>query len=197
MATTREPESSAMRATVRRHAFNVDEYYKMAEAGIFHEEDRVELIEGDIIEMAPIGPSHSGSVNRLNRLFSRSLGDRAVVHVQNPLRPSEYSEPQPDLVLLRYRPDLYGTSHPTPEDTLLVVEAADTSLRYDRDVKVPLYARSGVPEVWLVDLNSGSITIYREPTPDGYRSTSTVSGDDQLAPQAFPETVLTARQILG
>ena len=136
-------------------------------------------------------------VDRLTELFIHGLGDRAIVRVQGSIRLLEHSEPQPDLVLLRRRPGFYATSDAGPADTLLVIEVADTSLRYDRDVKVPLYARVGIPEVWLVDLTDGSITSHREAGPQGYGRVVTARGDEPLSPQAFPELVLTAERILG
>jgi Uma2 family endonuclease len=144
-----------MGVQLARRLFTVAEYHKMAEAGILSEDDRVELLEGEIVAMSPIGSRHAGLVNRLNRLFSQRAGDQVVVSVQNPVRLGGYSEPQPDLALLRPRADFYTSSHPGPEDVLLAVEVAETSAAVDREVKVPLYARFGVPEVWLVDLAGG------------------------------------------
>lgn len=186
-----------MTVPATRHRFTVAEYQKMGEAGILTEDDRVELIEGDLIDMTPIGTRHLACVDRLNHLFTRFLGEKAIVRVQGSIRLSEHSEPQPDLALLRYRPDFYESVHAGPGDILLLVEVADTSTEYDRDVKVPLYARSGIAEVWLVDVNQGAITMYRKPGPDGYSSVSTVRGTDRLSPQAFPDLILTANQILG
>ena len=180
-----------------RHRFTVVEYHKMAKVGILSEDDRVELIEGEIVDMPPIGRRHLASVDRLNDLFTRGLGEQVIVRVQGSIQLSEDSEPQPDLVLLRRRPDFYADRDAGPEDVLLVIEVADTSLSYDRDVKAPLYARAGIPEVWLVDLNGASITVHREPGPEGYRSVFLARGNDHLSPQAFPEFMLTADQILG
>jgi Uma2 family endonuclease len=179
------------------HRFTVADYHKMAEAGILAEDDRVELIQGEVMEMAPIGRRHLACVDRLNGLVTRRLGDHVIVRVQGALRLSQHLEPQPDVVLLRVRPDFYATADAGPEDVLLIIEVADTSLQYDRDVKVPLYAQAGIPEVWLVDLNGASITVHREPGPEGYRSVRVVRGDDRLNPEAFPEFVLTADQIFG
>jgi Uma2 family endonuclease len=165
----------------------------MAAAGILDEDDRVELIEGEIVDMAPIGGQHIGCVNRLTGLFARGLAD-VVVQAQSPIRLDEHTEPQPDLVLLRPG----TTNYPAwPKDVLLVVEVADTSLRYDRQVKLPLYARAGIPEVWLVDVSRRAIIVHRDPSPDGYRAILTVRGDERVAPGAFPGFPLTANQILG
>ena len=169
----------------------------MAQAGVLKEDDRVELIEGEIVEMAPIGSRHAACVNRLTRIFSQQLGQRALLAVQNPINLGERSEPQPDMALLRPTGDCYATAHPGPEDIFLLIEVADTSVDYDREVKVSLYARSGVTELWLVDLTSARIEVYRSPGPDGYRQTEILGADEHLAPSAFPDVVLPAREILG
>ena len=161
---------AAAEPTPRR--FTVDEYYRMAEAGILSEDDRVELIEGEIIQMPPVGSRHSWRVRRIARLFHTTVGERAEIAVQDPLRLSTRSEPVPDLMLLQLRPD-YETHQPMTADALLVVEVADSTLSYDRRTKVPLYAREGVPEMWLVDLPNGRVTVHREPTPTGYQLTQT------------------------
>jgi Uma2 family endonuclease len=186
-----------MTATGTRHRFSVSEYYKMAEAGILGEDDRVELIEGEIVDMPPIGQDHMNAVNRLNYIFGQRLGERAIVSVQNPIHLSTSSVPQPDIALLRYRPDFYAGRRAPLEDVLLVVEVADTSLQYDRDIKVPLYARFGIPEVWIVDLGSETILVFRQPGPDGYADTYTVPRPGELSPQAFPDLVFATAQILG
>ncbi|HEY7067276.1 MAG TPA: Uma2 family endonuclease [Chloroflexota bacterium] len=184
-------------ATLATYRFTVDEYYRMAEAGILTPVQRVELIEGEIVAMAPIWNRHAACVDRLTHDFVLGLGDQAIVRVQGPLRLHDYSEPEPDLIILRPRSDFYASGHPGPGDTLLVIEVADTTERYDRQVKVPLYARAGIPEVWLVDLTAGTVTIYREPSPTGYAQVIVVSGDDALSPLAFPEFRLTAAHVLG
>ena len=185
-----------MPVQVARRLFTVHEYYKMAQAGILHEDDRVELIEGEIVEMAPIGSRHAACVNRLNSTLSQSLGERAIVGVQNPIRLSEHSEPQPDLALLRAHPDFYSDAHPGPEDVLLVIEVADTTEDYDRGVKMPLYARSGILEAWLVDLAGGIIEVYRGPTPEGYQEVQRVQRGEGISVQAFPDVALAADEVL-
>ncbi len=144
-------------AMATRYRFTVEDYHKMAEVDILGEDDRVELIDGEIIEMAPIGRLHAVCVVRLTDLFGETLRRRAIVWAQNPIGLGERSEPQPDLALLRWRPNFYADADPRPEDVLLIIEVADTSLAYDRDIKVPLYARAGIPEVWLVDLNEARL----------------------------------------
>ena len=149
---------------VQRYRFTVDQYHQMDKAGIFSPDCRVELIDGEIFEMSPINPWHSGVVNRLVHRFVRGLGDRAVVHVQNPTIVDRHSEPQPDLMLLKPREDFYGTAHPIPSDALLVVEVAETSLAHDRLRKLPLYAKRRVSEVWVVNRRADAIEVFREPS---------------------------------
>lgn len=161
-------------AHILRRRFTVAEYHRMGASGILSEDDRVELIEGEIVEMAPIGSRHQACVDRLTELFSIQLAQRAVIRVQGPIRLSEHSEPQPDLALLRRRPDFYAASHPGPQDILLVVEVADTSADYDREVKLLLYGRYGIPEVWLVDLASECVDVCREPSMGGYQRCQTL-----------------------
>jgi Uma2 family endonuclease len=145
----------------RRHRITVDEYHRMAEVGLLAPEARVELIDGEIIDMAPIGPPHESIVDYLNRLLVRAVGDQAIVRVQGSVRLSRSTEPQPDLLLLRPRLDFYRHRHAAGEDTLLAIEVSESSLRYDREIKVPLYARHGIPEVWVVDLPHGELHIHR------------------------------------
>ncbi|HZZ62998.1 MAG TPA: Uma2 family endonuclease [Roseiarcus sp.] len=152
-----------------RHRLDVGAYYRMAEAGILTPNDRVELIGGEIFDMVPIGSAHAGKTNRLNRLFARAAADGlAVVSVQSPLRLDAYNEPEPDLMLLKPREDDYQGRHPSAADVLLLVEVSETSLVYDRGTKLPLYARFGVPEVWIVDLEGAAIEVYRKPTGGVY-----------------------------
>ena len=181
----------------QRYRFTVDQYHRMDEAGIFSPDCRVELINGEIFEMSPINPWHSGVVNRLTHRFVTGLGDRAVVHVQNPTISDHRSEPQPDVMLLKPRDDFYGTTHPTPEDALLVVEVSETSLAHDRRRKLPLYARVGVVETWIVNRRADAIDVFRDPSPTGYRQQlRRVRGED-IAPAAFPDLRLSVDDILG
>lgn len=183
--------------TVRK--FTVEEYYKLSEVGILCEDDPVELIEGEIVVKSPISSGHAACVKRLNALFSNKIQGKAIVSVQDPIRLSEHSEPEPDLALLKPRPDFYSFKHPTPEDVLLIVEVAETSLQYDKEVKLPLYARHGVPEVWLIDLEGGQIEVHTEPEGERYRSVRVVKQgqDEQLAPEGLPEVELAAAEILA
>ena len=178
-----------------RRLFTVAEYEQMIQAGILREDDRLELMDGEILEMAPIGSRHAACVRRLQRLLTRALGERVWVDTQNPVMLHDYSEPLPDVVLLRHRPDLYAAGHPQPDDVFLVVEVADTSLAYDQEIKVPAYARSGIPEVWVIDLSSVCVHVYRTPSAGQYRDTIRLQRSATLAPQAFPDLVLLVEHI--
>ena len=171
----------------QRHPISAEEYLRMGAAGVFAPEARLELIEGEILEMAPIHPPHAGQVNRLTELFVLRAGGRAVVTVQNPVIISGLSVPQPDLTLLRARSDYYAESHATVPDILLMVEVADTSLGFDLRTKVPLYARCGVAEVWVVDVNDRAIHVFRDPDERGYRSVHVARGADRVECAALPE----------
>lgn len=161
--------SNPEEGVIRRHRYTVDEYYRMGDSGILKQGDRVELIEGEIVDMVPVGSAHVGIVNRLNRLLVQALGDRAIVSVQNPVRLSAFSEPEPDIALLRPRDDFYSGAHPGPTNVLLIIEVSDSSLDYDRDVKLPLYARHEIPVVWLIDIQRKQLLVFRSPTREGYR----------------------------
>jgi len=162
-------------------------YHRMIEAGVFAEGDRVGRIEGELHALPPINAGHAGKNKRLNRFFSRFVQDRAIVAVQDPLTLPEHSEPEPDLMLLRPRDDFYERTHPSPSDALLVIEVADTSLRYDPNIKIPLYAAHGVPETWLLDLTGRRIEVYRDPGPEGYRQILLPDRDPLIAPLLLPE----------
>ena len=149
-----------------KHRLTVADYHKMGEAGIFDEDARVELIDGELFDMPPIGSGHAGVVKILIHIFSRAVGALALVDVQNPVSLGDNSEPQPDITLLKPRDDFYTRSHPTPEDVLLLIEVADSSTYYDRSIKIPLYARYRIPEVWLMDLPHKRLEVYRNPMPD-------------------------------
>lgn len=184
-------------ADVKRRRFTVEEYHRMAEAGILTEDDRVELIEGEIIEKSPVTTRHSSCVNRLSELFVERVNRRAHVSVHNPVQLTEYSEPEPDLALLKRRADYYVDTTPTPADVLLLVEVADSSITRDRHQKLPQYARSGIVEAWLVNLETDQIEIYRQPTATGYADTQTVQPGERLAPHCFPDMLLRVADILG
>lgn len=178
-----------------RRRFAVAEYHQMLAAGILAEDDRLELIAGEIIAMSPIGARHAARVNRLNRLLIMLTAGAAVVAVQNPVT-LEDSEPQPDVALLRPRADDYAAGHPGPADVLLLVEVADTSAGYDREVKLPLYARAGVPVVWLLDLAAGLLEVHSEPSPVGYRQVRRAAAGERVALPGFPADTLDVGELL-
>src|SRR6266542_6456074 len=179
-----------MAIEVARRRFTVDEYYRMAETGIIDWDDRVELIDGEIVQMSPASTPNSACIARLTYLLSRAVPETVEVRAQLPLRLDTFSEPEPDFALIRFREDFYAGRHPPPADVYLLIEVSHTSVRYDRRVKSRLYARFGVPELWVVDLNGDCIWCYREPSPDGYRVVRRVRRGQRLAPQAFPNVEL-------
>jgi Uma2 family endonuclease len=185
-----------MAVAFQRRPFTVAEYHTMLEARILTEDDRVELIEGEIVQMAPIGSRHAGQVNRLTRIFVPAVGDRGLVTIQNPVRLSDLSEPQPDLLVLRPRADDYTGAHPTPADVLLLIEVADSSLEFDRRIKLPLYARSGIAEAWIVDIDRAVLEVHRSPGDGAYREVRRLRTGGTASPQALPELVLDVAALL-
>ena len=179
-----------------QHRFNVKEYYRMAETGVLRPNARVELLDGRIIDMSPIGPFHGGLVNRLIRLFGKLSNGRWMMSAQNPLRLDDHSEPEPDFMLLKPSPDDYTSRHPEPEDVFLLIEVADASLDYDREEKLPAYGRAGIVEVWIVNLRNQTVEVYREPHFTGYGSKTILHAGDQAVPQAFPDAVLNVAELL-
>lgn len=186
-----------MSVQIAKRCFNVGEYYRMAEAGILTEDDRVELIEGEIVEMSPVGSRHAGCVRRLNALLSRLVGQVAIVGVQDPIRLDDYSEPEPDITLLRLREDFYSHEHPRPSDVLLVVEVAETSDYYDREVKVPLYAGAGVAEVWLVALPTNTVRQFAQPVNGQYQYQQHLKRGQTIQSIAVPELSLAIDEIFS
>jgi Uma2 family endonuclease len=182
--------SSAAYDIFQRHHLTVAEYYRMGETGILAPDARVELIEGEIIDMPPIGSPHAGTVNYLGHSLRLACGTRAIVSMQNPVFLDLHSEPQPDIALLRPRPDFYRSSHPVPADVLLIVEVADTSLAYDTQIKLPLYAHHGIPEVWLVDLANRRFLVHRTPTPTGFQDVQTLTDLSALTPLLLPDVAV-------
>lgn len=180
-----------------RRWFTVSEYNRMTEAGILTEDDRVELIEGEIVEMRPIGSRHAASVNRLNMLLGGQVGQSYIVSVQNPIIVGDYSEPEPDLAVLRWRKDFYAQELPRPADVLLVIEVADTSVEVDRNVKIPLYARAEIPVIILVNLPKELIEIYSEPAHGQYQSVEIFRRGDLFQLDALPLLNLKVDAIFG
>ncbi|MBW4664402.1 MAG: Uma2 family endonuclease [Chroococcus sp. CMT-3BRIN-NPC107] len=193
-----------MSTQLLKRQFSIQDYHHMVVAGILSEDERVELIQGEIVQMSPIGVRHASCVKRLIKLFSQSLGDRVIVAVQDPIELSSFSEPQPDLALLQPRGDFYAAGHPQPEDILLLVEVADTTIESDfaertlceRAMTIPWYASSGITEVWLVDVNQQVVEIFREPTDNSYQSIQKFQ-IGEIFIQAFPDVGFTVEKILG
>lgn len=186
-----------MGSLIKRRRFTADEYQCMARAGILLEDERVELIEGEILLMSPIGRRHAARVNLLNHWFVQRVGDRAIVSPQNPVRLSPHSEPQPDLLLLKFRQDFYESQLPSPEDVLLLIEISETSSAYDRRIKLPRYAAAGILEVWLLEIRRRRVGVHREPSPQGYGSVEWLEAGAELAPAALPDLVMRVDEMLG
>jgi Uma2 family endonuclease len=179
----------------QKHPISAEEYLRMGEAGVFAPEARLELIDGEILEMSPIHPPHAGCVKALNSLLSARAGRKAILAIQDPMIISGRSVPQPDVMLLNPRPDFYRSSHPGVADVMLAVEVADTTLVFDLQVKVPLYARCGIREVWVVDVSEQVIHVFRVPRPDGYTIRFTVRAAESVECQALPEVRVTAEEL--
>ena len=187
----------AVEVVAIRRRFTRNDYYRMAEAGILADHERVELIRGEIIQMSPIGDRHAAFVDNLARLLIRRLPDEVIVRVQGPVALAEDTEPQPDFTVLRRRTVPYKAREAWADDALMVIEVADSSLAYDRSTKRRLYAEAGIPEYWVVDCTAETIEVHRGPGPDGYRDVSLVGGVATLRPQAFPGVELSTTDIFA
>lgn len=177
--------------------FTVDEYHAMGEAGILGPDDRVELVEGRIVTMAPIGSRHARSVNLLTEWLVTALAGRAMVQVQNPVTLDDFSEPEPDLSVVRRRDDYYLDAVPRAEDVYLLIEVADATGGRDRRAKIPRYAATGVPELWFFDLVAGRLEVRREPAPDGYATVQVLAPGDTATPEAFPDVTIDVGTLLA
>jgi len=186
-----------MPAEIIKKRFTVDEYHRMAEAGILRPQDRVELIDGDVIQMSPAGHRHRVRVLRAATLFGRAFGDRALVSCQSDLKLNEWTEPQPDISILQPRADFYAARDWTPEDVIFVLEISDTSLRYDRHVKVPLFAAAGVREVWIEDARNDVLYIYREVRNGAYAVSLQHHRSDVVSASGFPDIQFSVDDLLG
>ncbi len=180
-----------------QYRFTAAEYYRLAETGVLKPGKQVELMVGRIVDMSPIGPMHGGSVKRLIRLFSGLSAGRWLVSARDPVHLDEYSEPQPDLMLLKPAEDDYTSRHPRPEDVYLLIEVADASLEFDREEKLPVYGRAGIAEVWLLNLVARTLEVYREPHFSGYAAHKTFRRGEAAFPLAFPDTAVHVSEILG
>ena len=186
-----------METEASKKLFTVDDYYKMLDAGILSEDDRVELIEGEIIQMSSMGSRHAAVVTRLNDLLVPLLKGTALLRPQLPLRLNEFNEPGPDIVVLKPRPDFYASRHPGPADVFLVLEISDSSLKYDRDVKLPIYAAARLPEIWIADLLGDEVLVYREPSGKRYKTSLSFRRGDSISCLTLPQIQLAVDDLLG
>jgi Uma2 family endonuclease len=185
-----------MNPQVTRRRLTVDEYERMGKAGILHEDERVELIDGELIQMAAVGSKHAGCVKSCIDIFRRYPADWFLLSVQDPIRLSDFSEPQPDIALLRRRADNYAHSNPTAADVLLLIEVADSSVGYDRREKLPRYAAAGIPEVWLVSLPRRSVEVHWEPRDGRYQQVTVHRKGERLSMLAFPEIAVAVDDVV-
>jgi len=188
--------SAVMTDWIPRHRITVDEYYKMAEVGILAPDARVELIEGEIIDMGKIGTGHARMTVYLNRQLMNAVGARAVILPQVPIHLSDISEPIPDFALVSLEAGSYEKGHPRPEDTFLVIEVSDSSLRYDSQVKAPLYARHGIPEYWIVDLPGQQVRFFRSPNSGQYTDITSTAAPGVVSPVALPDVRIDLAHLL-
>ena len=185
-----------MAAVRTRYRFTVDDFHRMAAAGLFTEDDRIELLEGEVTVMSPIGDRHIAAVDFLNDRLGAALRGRGLVRVQSPVRLGPHSAPQPDVAMLRRAPDYYRTAPVTARDVFLVIEVADTHVEYDR-AKLPLYAEAGIVEVWIIDLHAERLEVYRQPRGAEHERTLVVRRGEVVAPEAFPDIALPTADLLG
>lgn len=191
------PQVCPMALQIARHQFTVGDYHRMVEAGILSPFDKVELIDGEVIQMSPIGSRHAGCVNRLNRLLNQKLGPTAIVAIQNPVRLNEFSEPQPDVCVLQGRDDFYASQHPTASDILLIVEVADSTLEFDREVKRHLYESVNISEYWLVNLVDEEIEVYRQSETGKYSAASCYKRGEIIPVTVVESFSIQVEEILG
>jgi len=180
-----------------RRRFDVDDYHRMVTAGILEEGDRVELLDGEVVEMSPIGPPHGAVVDRLNHWLTPRVEGRCIVRVQGAVRLGRYSEPQPDLALLRARADYYASRQPLPADVLLLIEVADSTLAKDRGFKAKLYAQAGIASYWVIDVEARSVWVHENPTPKGYDTVRNLGADEELPVPEVCAGTLTVREVVG
>jgi Uma2 family endonuclease len=176
-----------MATEISKRLFTVHDYHRMVDAGILREGDRVELIRGEVLAMSPIGPRHNAAILRANYTLSRIVEDKALVGVQGSIRLDEYDEPQPDIYLLCPKEDFYASGHAGPSDIFLIIEMADSSLEYDQEIKMPLYAETGVPEYWIADIRNDRLITYGDPVKNAYTSILEFHRGDKVAPRLLPE----------
>lgn len=180
-----------------RRLFTVTDYQRMIETGILQEGDRCELLNGEIVKMATIGRKHAAVVNRINKLFSRILQEAIIVSVQNPIELGAFSQPEPDIALLRWQDDFYESGHPQAQDVYLLIEVADTTLETDRAIKLPIYAQTGISEVWIVNLQDLQIEVYRSPIEDTYSVSQILTAGQMLTISGLPDVAIEFNEILS
>ncbi|KAM3114805.1 Uma2 family endonuclease [Phormidesmis sp. 146-33] len=185
-----------MDSAIALRRISVQDYHRIAEAGIFRPEERVELLEGQLIKMAAKGTAHSAAVSRVEGLLRTQLGSQALLRLQDPIRLNDYSEPEPDIAIVAPDPGYYENHHPIPSEVFWLIEVSDTTLKYDREVKAPSYARSGIVEYWILDVNQRVLHVYRSPSQNGYQSEIALAEESQIAPLAFPDCVISVGQML-
>lgn len=186
-----------MNPTIALRQISAQDYHRMAEAGILLPDERVELLGGQIIRKAAKGTAHSAAVSRIEHLLRDRVGDRVLICLQDPIRLDDYSEPEPDVAVVRPDPQYYEDHHPTPAEVFLLIEVADTSLKFDCETKALAYARSGIAEYWVLDVNDRKLHIYRSPSANGYQSETILAESLAVAPLAFPECVVVVKELLG
>jgi Uma2 family endonuclease len=186
-----------MAVSASKYLFTTRDFHRMGDAGVFGPDERVELLGGEVVHMTPIGPTHAWCVTELLRALFTAVRDEAIVRSQNPVVLDDYWEPEPDIAVVRSRPDRYRNAHPTPPDILLLVEVADSSMDKDRETKVPAYARAGVPEVWLIDLGHAHVQVHRAPSAAGYQDVRTLSSRDRLTTPTVPALDLAVSDVVA
>ncbi|NJP08792.1 MAG: Uma2 family endonuclease [Leptolyngbyaceae cyanobacterium RU_5_1] len=179
---------------VRR--ISVQDYHRMADAGIFHPSERIELLSGQIIQMTAQGTAHSAAITRAERSLRNQLGDRALIRLQDPVQLDDYSEPEPDIAVVNPDPLFYDDHHPTATEVFLLIEVADTSLTYDREIKAPAYAKSGIQEYWVLDVNARRLHVYRSPSASGYQSETILTEELTISLLAFPDCAIVVKEVL-
>lgn len=190
---TAPPETSQIR---QRRRFNVSEYHAMVESGVLRHDERVELLDGDVVVMAAMSSRRAACIDWFSRSLILALVEATIVRVRGPVRLDDDNEPEPDVTLLRRRDDYYATGHPGPDDVLLLIEVADTTLDFDRNLKLPLYARAGIPEIWIVNLQDRRVEVYTEPDGVGYGSVRHYGPGESVAPRHFPDIALEVERII-
>jgi Uma2 family endonuclease len=179
------------------YQFTIGDYHRMGETGIFAEDDRVELLNGQIYTMSLVGRKHVACVHRLTNLLPVKLAGRAVVSVQNPVILTNHSEPEPDVMLLKNRADFYEDGLAEADDVLLLIEVSDATLRFDKEVKLPLYAQSGIGEVWIIDLKKSCIEVYTDPQNGSYQQQQTAKRGQSLTPRQLPFLTVGVQELIG